>query len=132
MHFCTNCNNMYYIQLSEDNENQIIYYCRKCGNKNTDIALDSVCISKTNIKHGKQKYNTIINKYTSLDPTLPRINTIKCPNQSCDSNKEFAGEKGDKNEREIIYLRYDDINMNFVYMCASCKTLWSTEQVGSS
>ena len=29
-----------------------------------------------------------INEYTKLDPTLPRITTIKCPNIECISNKE--------------------------------------------
>jgi aspartate carbamoyltransferase regulatory subunit len=58
-----------------------------------------------------------------MDPTLPRINTIKCPNQACTSNEEQK-----EKEREIIYLRYDDVNMNFVYMCSTCDTVWNTEQ----
>ncbi len=123
MHFCTNCSNMYYIRLSEEDPNSIVYYCRNCGHENKNISLDSVTISKTNFKHNKQKYNSIINKYTKMDPTLPRINTIKCPNQACVSN-EAEKEK----EREIIYLRYDDVNMNFVYMCSTCDTVWNTEQ----
>ena len=114
---------MYYIRLSEEDPNSIVYYCRNCGHENKNISLDSVTISKTNFKHNKQKYNSIINKYTKMDPTLPRINTIKCPNQSCDSN-----ESGKEKEREIIYLRYDDINMNFVYMCSTCDTVWNIEQ----
>ncbi len=123
MHFCINCSNMYYIRLSEEDPNSIVYYCRNCGHENKNISLDSVTISKTSFKHNKQKYNSIINKYTKMDPTLPRINTIKCPNQSCDSN-EAEKEK----TREIIYLRYDDVNMNFVYMCSTCDTVWNTEQ----
>jgi DNA-directed RNA polymerase subunit M/transcription elongation factor TFIIS len=123
MHFCINCSNMYYIRLSEEDPNSIVYYCRNCGHENKNISLDSVTISKTNFKHNKQKYNSIINKYTKMDPTLPRINTIKCPNQSCNSN-EAEKEK----TREIIYLRYDDVDMNFVYMCSSCDTVWNTEQ----
>lgn len=114
---------MYYIRLSEEDPNSIVYYCRNCGHENKNISLDSVTISKTNFKHNKQKYNAIINKYTKMDPTLPRINTIKCPNQSCNSN-----EAGKEKEREVIYLRYDDINMDFVYMCSTCDTVWNTEQ----
>jgi DNA-directed RNA polymerase subunit M/transcription elongation factor TFIIS len=114
---------MYYIRLSEEDPNSIVYYCRNCGHENKNISLDSVTISKTNFKHNKQKYNSIISKYTKMDPTLPRINTIKCPNQSCTSN-EAEKEK----DREIIYLRYDDVNMNFVYMCSTCDTVWNTEQ----
>ena len=123
MHFCTNCSNMYYIRLSEEDPNSIVYYCRNCGHENKNISLDSVTISKTNFKHNKQKYNSIINKYTKMDPTLPRINTIKCPNQTCPCN-----ESKKENDREIIYLRYDDVNMNFVYMCSTCDTVWNTEQ----
>ena len=36
MHFCIECGNMYYLKLKnmEDNSsNNLVYYCRKCGNK---------------------------------------------------------------------------------------------------
>jgi DNA-directed RNA polymerase subunit M/transcription elongation factor TFIIS len=170
MHFCTKCSNMYYIRLSEEDPNSIVYYCRNCGHENKNITLDSVTISRTNFKSSKQKYNSIINKYTKMDPTLPRINTIKCPNQSCKSNQEHehsetprsrsreegskskasvsvaaaavlpsvagidvsveeqGGGAGEHSGREIIYLRYDDVNMNFVYLCPVCDSVWNTTQ----
>jgi len=117
MHFCDKCSNMYYIRLSEENPNSIIYYCRNCGNENKNVTLDSVTISKTQFKHGKQKYSSIINKYTKFDPTLPRISNILCPNADCPTNK-------DGKEREIIYIRYDDVNMKYVYLCYDCETVW--------
>ena len=55
---------MYYIRLSEEDPNSIVYYCRNCGHENKNISLDSVTISKTSFKHNKQKYTSIINKYT--------------------------------------------------------------------
>lgn len=169
MHFCIHCSNMYYIRLSEEDPNSIVYYCRNCGHENKNITLDSVTISRTNFKSSKQKYNSIINKYTKMDPTLPRINTIKCPNQACKSNEEHehketsqsrppsesrkskasigaaadavlpvatdvvlpeeqGGGAGATNDREIIYLRYDDVNMNFVYLCPVCDSVWNTTQ----
>ena len=174
MHFCIHCSNMYYIRLSEEDPNSIVYYCRNCGHENKNITLDSVTISRTNFKGSKQKYNSIINKYTKMDPTLPRINTIKCPNQACKSNQEHEhahaetprsraaraesskskasisaeaaavvpsvagvdvipveeqeGGAGGNTEREIIYLRYDDVNMNFVYLCPVCDSVWNTTQ----
>jgi len=175
MHFCIHCSNMYYIRLSEEDPNSIVYYCRNCGHENKNITLDSVTISRTNFKSSKQKYNSIINKYTKMDPTLPRINTIKCPNQACKSNQDQehehaetprsrpreeggkskasigaaaaqilpgvgAGADADVEEQgggagagattdhEIIYLRYDDVNMNFVYLCPVCDSVWNTTQ----
>ena len=31
--------------------------------------------------------------------------------------------------REVIYLRYDDINMKYIYLCAVCNTIWNTEHI---
>ena len=119
MYFCSNCNNMYYIRINADDTNKLVYYCRHCGNEDKLIAIDNVCVSKTQIKKSEQSFNHIINKYTKLDPTLPRINTILCPNQDCETNKK------DK-EREIIYIRYDDTNMKYIYLCSDCDTVWKT------
>ena len=62
-----------------------------------------------------------INEYTKLDPTLPRRNNIPCPNNECDSHK-----KG-KNS-EVIYLRYDDTNMKYIYLCCKCDNSWTTHK----
>lgn len=117
MHFCNVCSNMYYIRINADDPNKLVYYCRKCGNEDTSIATENVCVSRTQIKKTEQSFNHIINKYTKFDPTLPRINNIKCPNADCITNKEGK-------EREIIYIRYDDVNMKYVYLCSDCDTLW--------
>lgn len=120
MHFCSICKNMYYIRVNEKNPNKLEYYCRNCGNEDHLIAVDNICVSKTFIKKGEQSFSNLINKYTKLDPTLPRINNILCPNVDCETNKK------DK-EREIIYIRYDDTNMKYIYMCCSCDTLWQNQ-----
>lgn len=121
MHFCSNCKNMYYIKIDEDNPNSLLYYCRNCGNEDNLITEDNICVSKTQIKKGEKSFSHIINKYTKLDPTLPRINNILCPNKDCATNT--------KNEpREIIYIRYDDVNINYVYLCSTCNTNWKSEE----
>lgn len=119
MHFCNNCQNMYYIRINSEDPNKLVYYCRNCGNEDTSLVIDKVCVSKTQLKKSEQSFSHIINKYTKLDPTLPRINTILCPNQDCATN---TSEK----EREIIYIRYDDTNMKYVYLCSECDTVWNT------
>ena len=120
MHFCNVCQNMYYIRINPEDENTLVYYCRKCGNEDTSLTVDTVCVLKTQIKQNEQSFSHIINKYTKLDPTLPRVSNILCPNTDCPTNKD------DKN-REIIYIRYDDKNMKYVYLCSTCDTVWKTE-----
>jgi DNA-directed RNA polymerase subunit M/transcription elongation factor TFIIS len=121
MHFCSECQNMYYIRIDNENVNKLIYYCRNCGNEDKLLNVDNVCVSSTQIKKTEQSFDHIINKYTKLDPTLPRISKVLCPNSECETNT-----KGTK--REIIYIRYDDINMKYIYMCSSCDTVWKTDE----
>lgn len=121
MHFCSNCSNMYYIRINSDDPNKLVYYCRNCGNEDKLIAVENVCVSKTLIKKNEKSFNNIINKYTKLDPTLPRINNVLCPNKDCATNK-------DDKEREIIYIRYDDTNMKYIYLCSECDTVWKTDE----
>jgi hypothetical protein len=120
MHFCTICCNMYYIKISEASPNVLMYYCRKCGDENDTITVENVSLSKINVKMGTdQHFSNVINKYTKLDPTLPRINHIACPNGECSTNSAE-----NPNPREIIYIRYDDANIKYVYLCSTCDTAW--------
>jgi DNA-directed RNA polymerase subunit M/transcription elongation factor TFIIS len=135
MHFCDKCDNMYYIRISSEEENLLVYYCRNCGHEDTNLTKENICVSKTQLKRNEQKYNHIINEYTKLDPTLPRINTIKCPNSECSSNHnsvesrtESGNNNSNKSDREVIYIRYDDLNKLYIYLCAKCDTVWKTEK----
>jgi len=119
MHFCTNCSNMYYIRINSDDPNKLVYYCRKCGNEDKLLGTENVCVSKTQLKKSEQSFSHIINKYTKLDPTLPRVSNVLCPNSNCPTNKEGKS-------REIIYIRYDDSNMKYIYLCSHCDTVWQT------
>ena len=122
MHFCIVCNNMYYLRIDEQNPNKLDYYCRNCGHEDKLLAHDNMCVSKTYIKKNDQSFNHIINEYTKLDPTLPRVSTILCPNSECETNTKNT-------KREIIYIRYDDTNMKYVYLCSDCSTIWQTNNV---
>ena len=88
MHFCSNCDNMYYIKINEKDNNKLEYYCRHCGNKDDNMTVKNICVSKTKIKQNKNMYSHMINEYTKNDVTLPRTKTIRCPNQDCKSNKK--------------------------------------------
>ena len=120
MKFCIKCNNMYYIRIADDNANKLIYYCRNCGHEDSTITSENICVHKTQLKQTEQGYTHIINDFTKLDPTLPRTLTIKCPNESCTKDRQ--------ENTEVIYIRYDDTNMKYVYLCTECSTVWKINE----
>ena len=122
MKFCEKCDNMYYIGINAEDPNKLTYYCRNCGNVDETINEEGVCVLDTQFKKGEQKFNHIVNKYTKMDPTLPRIYNIRCPNTSCNTNKI-----GETKPAEIIYMRYDDSNLKYIYICSTCDTTWKTD-----
>jgi DNA-directed RNA polymerase subunit M/transcription elongation factor TFIIS len=132
MHFCDKCSNMLYIRLLEEEADSLIYYCRNCGNTGQPITKNNICVLNTAITTKEKAYLQDVNEYTKLDPTLPRTQNIKCPNQLCSSNKvidvkdEGEASTSSKAKNEVIYLRYDDINMNYIYICTQCDAIWKT------
>ena len=123
MHFCEECGMLYFIHISEDG-NELMNFCRKCGKNKKIVTEDNICVSKVNLTRSVQKTHHMINEYTKLDPTLPRINNIPCPNVACESNR-----KKDPLKTEIIYLRYDDINMKYIYTCIHCDKVWKLDEL---
>tara|TARA_B110000003_G_scaffold104815_2_gene107116 strand:+ start:820 stop:1233 length:414 start_codon:yes stop_codon:yes gene_type:complete len=137
MHFCENCGNMYYIELNKNNSDSLVYYCRNCQNKNDTLIqeLNNFCVSKTHIIKNTENHGNVINEYTHLDPTLPRVKfNMVCPNAECPSNITGNDESKDGDDvkekvpKEIIYLRYNDSSMKYVYLCGVCKTHWKTDK----
>ena len=130
---------MYYIRLDAENPEALVYYCRHCGHETSFLEGQGVasggmpaegedtsqltCVSKTWVKNTEPSFQYIVNKYTKMDPTLPHTNKMLCPNADCATNKKG----GDKEmERDIIYIRYDDINIKYLYLCSTCDTTWKT------
>ena len=59
------------------------------------------------------------NKYINFDNTLPVIENnqnIKCPNEDCECNKDA--------ESKITYIKYDEDNMKYIYICKMCGQKW--------
>ena len=133
MKFCENCNNMFYVGISDQDSNKLIYYCRHCGNKSNQDAIEkNIVILNTQIKKTEQNFSHIVNKYTKYDPTLPRIKNVHCPNPECETNKSVeerpsSAESGVKGSTEVIYMRYDDDNLKYLYICTACDTTWKTQ-----
>lgn len=125
MKFCKDCDNMLYLRLNNDSNN-LIYYCRNCGNTYDETDKSEICVLNTHVSQSSA-FAQDINEYTKYDQTLPRTKNIKCPNQSCKSNvSDSTDQTKQENLNEVIYLRYDDINLHYTYICAHCDTIWNT------
>jgi DNA-directed RNA polymerase subunit M/transcription elongation factor TFIIS len=113
--FCPICRFYLYLNQKDDILQRI---CRNCGHQEEDkggLVLEIDLKEKTS-----EGYKILMNEFTQMDPTLPHVNTIKCPKPMCDSN---AGSK----EKDVIYLKYDAINMKFLYICNVCNTQWRSK-----
>jgi DNA-directed RNA polymerase subunit M/transcription elongation factor TFIIS len=128
--FCPVCR--YYLYLKQEelqeekksndqpNDKVLLRICRNCGyqEQHTDGGLILEIDLKEKTSEG---YKILMNQFTAQDPTLPHVNTIKCPNDGCESNPPTNKEK------DVIYLKYDAVNMKFLYICNLCKTQWRSK-----
>ena len=113
MNFCNQCNNMLYLKKDE-----LQYNCRVCGNiNNTEI--------DKHIYSNQYVNDDIINIYLNNpylldDPTLPRLKNLKCPNDNCSSNIN-------NKPTDVVFVKYNHLNMKYLYICTSCKTSWKNK-----
>jgi DNA-directed RNA polymerase subunit M/transcription elongation factor TFIIS len=110
---------MYYLKLKDTDSNNLLYYCRNCGDEK-DMDDTNITVLKTNINNITETYSNMVNEYTKYDPTLPRTSSIKCPNVDCISNTDNS------TKNKILYIRYDDVNIKYIYICTNCDTNWKT------
>ena len=114
MEFCKKCDNMYYMQNND--EGRLIHFCKNCCYEDNEI-LKTKNLKVYEYSANNDDSNMRINEYTRFDPTLPHVNNIKCPNEDCTSNKGQA-------KQDVIYIRVDDLNMNYTYLCYNCNYVW--------
>jgi hypothetical protein len=106
--------------LKEDEGLQL--WCRHCGLKETlkPTSAEDALILETTFATTKAKQTTsAINEYTKLDPTLPRLKTISCPNQACPSQSS-------PETRDILYVKTEAKNLKYQYCCTVCNTEWAS------
>jgi len=115
--FCTICNNLYFIKVNETKD--MVYHCKACGNEEVQPKENgSILIMDDNKVDDSTKYSQYMNKYLKYDPTLPRVNNIVCTNPNCTRKSDHPN--------EVIYLKYDFVNMKFMYHCIHCSHWWRT------
>jgi DNA-directed RNA polymerase subunit M/transcription elongation factor TFIIS len=122
MQFCKNCKNKLSTKTVNDDPDKpkIKYFCNSCHYETEEINDNLVYYNRYDIESLGQQGK--VNEFTPLDPTLPRIKSIDCPNEKCpthDTNKKL--------ENEIVYLMYDLKNMKFVYVCTHCLHRWTNK-----
>lgn len=119
--FCKVCH--YYLYLEEMNDEKqepmLRRICRNCGYE--DIMQSGLILEIDLKEKTSEGYKILMNEFTKEDPTLPHVHTIQCPNKSCKCNTD-----PDK-EPDIIYLKYDAINMKFLYICNLCNAQWRSK-----
>jgi DNA-directed RNA polymerase subunit M/transcription elongation factor TFIIS len=118
--FCTYCG--YYLYLSQS-DGVLTRVCRNCSFE--EKKDDGRLILEINLKEKKSEgYKILMNEFTQQDPTLPHVDTIKCPNMGCKSNIEDGG-GGVK--KDVIYIKFDAVNMKYLYICNVCDTQWRSK-----
>jgi DNA-directed RNA polymerase subunit M/transcription elongation factor TFIIS len=98
---------------------KLLLVCRTCGYQEEDTKGGLVL--EINLEERTSEgYKILLNEFTKQDPTLPHVNTIKCPSGTCPSNAGGA-------ERDVIYLKYDAENLKFLYICNNCDAQWKSK-----
>jgi DNA-directed RNA polymerase subunit M/transcription elongation factor TFIIS len=118
MDFCDLCDNMLYLKMKID-ENKLFNHCKNCNFEKELPNNKSFKVLEKNYEKEEINYDLFINPYIKYDPTLPRINNIHCLNKNCTKDKE--------KQHEIIYIKYNNIDMKYLYYCVHCDYYWNTE-----
>lgn len=125
--FCKVCR--YYLYLEQtveedekaDKDSQQMQLRRICRNCGYQEVMDGGLILEIDLKEKTSEgYKILMNEFTKDDPTLPHVHSLTCPNDSCESNTTAK-------EADIIYMKYDVVNMKYLYICNVCDTRWRSK-----
>ena len=113
MKFCPKCENYLYLDTKTET---LLRICRSCGYSEADtqggLAMETIVQERSS-----EGYKILLNEFTRQDPTLPHVKTLPCPKADCNSNTGSV-------PRDVIIIKYDPVNLKFVYICNVCGTQW--------
>lgn len=117
MEFCENCQNLSTSQIITDGDGKtkIKYTCRHCGNSKIRKDNSPIYVNNYNSDSYTQSF---INAHIRHDNTLPRDQSIICPNDECSSHK--------KELNKVSYIRYNPEELKHIYFCHFCDEQWKT------
>ena len=107
------CGNMYKLQFKTDG---LFWKCLSCG---VEEKQEGGCLLVETLvqERSSEGYRILLNEFTRQDATLPHVKNIKCPRADCATN-------GGGTERDVIYIKYDPVNMKYMYICNVCGETW--------
>lgn len=134
----------------ESKKKELRRVCRNCGYQEQ---MKGGLILEIDLKEKTSEgYKILMNEFTKDDPTLPHVHNLRCPSRACPSNKgrvypidnpaadaaqaaaaapqapqAAAIEDKGEVESDVIYLKYDAINMKYLYICNMCDTKWRSK-----
>lgn len=95
------------------------HHCKNCAttvDADMNTANASCVIDNNYVDDFHKQY---LSPYIAYDPTLPRTSSIQCINKTC--------QRPNGKPQEVIYVKYDSINMKFLYYCCHCGMFWKTK-----
>lgn len=128
MQFCPTCDNKLNMRTAQDKDTgvcKVFLYCKNCTYSRAldHTVADGMCMYRSNYSKDHPLYfRSLVNKFTPYDRTLPRSIDVPCPKEGCTSHQLQDGDA----PNEVVYIRYDDENVRYLYMCCCCKTCWRT------
>ena len=122
MEFCPECENMLWLKIITDSDEQksayLKKYCKNCNYTTSKIENNRIYENTYNFKDAS--YKSKVNKYLCHDRTLPRVNNLDCPNTECPTHTQEV-------PKEVVYINYDKDNLKYVYECCICNTRWRND-----
>ncbi len=114
MKFCPACDNMLFIDLLETKK--LVYYCKNCTYKEEIDQKTQIIIDDNKISDA-MNYSMFLNENIKYDTTLPHVNNINCTYEDCKKEK-----------KDVIYMKYDFVNMKYLYYCCDCERFFKTNK----
>tara|TARA_Y100000768_G_C23972319_1_gene681193 strand:+ start:1384 stop:1722 length:339 start_codon:yes stop_codon:yes gene_type:complete len=110
MKFCKECESLLF---PKEIDKELKYVCNVCGGVEdfTDYIID------TTVYKEQEKSRTDTNKNIIYDRTIPHTTKKKCPNETCETNK-------DTSKRDVVMVS-DKYTQKLYYTCTVCCTEWS-------
>jgi DNA-directed RNA polymerase subunit M/transcription elongation factor TFIIS len=124
MKFCEVCDNMMYMSADKEDPSRLYFSCKNCGNVLEGSRDATECVVDVNYVDDATLFQQYATPHIAHDPTLPHVDNIKCANVQCSKKPEDGN--------DVIYFKFDHVNMKYMYHCCYCKHFWYLKYTSTS